>query len=66
MDSLEINCETGEEIVTTLTPEQVAEVKARESALLDDQAKRESDVIAKAALLEKLGISEDEAKLLLG
>jgi hypothetical protein len=66
MNSLEINCATGEEIVTTLTADQVAEVKAREAALLADQAKRDEDAIAKAALLEKLGISEDEAKLLLG
>jgi hypothetical protein len=66
MNSLEINCKTGEEIVTTLTAEQVAEVEARAAALVADQAKRDADVTAKAALLEKLGISEDEAKLLLG
>jgi hypothetical protein len=66
MNSLEINCETGEEILTTLTAKQVSEVEAREAALLADQAKREQDVISKSALLEKLGISEDEAKLLLG
>lgn len=66
MNSLEINCETGEEIVTTLTAKEVAEVKARETALLANQSKREQDVIAKTALLEKLGITEDEAKLLLG
>jgi hypothetical protein len=66
MNSLEINCATGEEIVTTLTAGQVAEVQAREAALLADQSKREEDATAKAALLAKLGITEDEAKLLLG
>jgi hypothetical protein len=56
---------TGEETITPLSAEEVAQVeaniaKAQEQA--DLQATRAAD---KAALLERLGITQDEAKLLL-
>jgi len=65
MESLVVNCETGEETTVKLTAKDIAEVNAREADLLAEQAKREQDVIDKAALLAKLGITADEAKLLL-
>jgi len=59
------NAETGETITRDMTAE---ETKKHEESLAADlalTAKEEAAAIAKAALLERLGISEDEAKLLL-
>ena len=64
--AIEVNCETGEVTERPLTQE---EISANEAAA-DQQEAAEAEAAvkatAKAALLEKLGISEDEAKLLLG
>lgn len=60
-----INVETGEDIVREMNDEEFAQYKkdqAAEKAKSDAQNEAE---IAKTALLEKLGITEDEAKLLL-
>jgi hypothetical protein len=61
----ETNTETGETVEREMT---AAEIKARDAvfaemskAITDNAVKAEQ----KAALLERLGISEDEAKLLL-
>jgi hypothetical protein len=68
--AIEVNCATGEVIERPLTAD---EIKANEAAAAQAQADRlaaEAEAAtkaeAKAALLAKLGISEDEAKLLLG
>lgn len=66
---IEINCETGEVLEIELTDAEVAELAYQ--AELAAEAKAEEERIAteksaaKAALLERLGITEDEAKLLL-
>lgn len=61
-----VNCETGEEIVRDATAEEIAqmELDAADAIALKTQA--EAKVAEKQALLEKLGITADEAKLLLG
>ena len=61
----EVNAQTGEEIVRDATD---AEIAQREADALE--AKRINEAIAakeaaKAALLDRLGITADEAKLLL-
>lgn len=61
----EINATTGEEIVRDATEAEIEQSRldALESKRIADLiAKREA---AKSALLEKLGITEEEAKLLL-
>lgn len=59
------NCETGEIVVIPLTDEEIAqEAVDRELQAEKDKAIAEA-AEAKAALLEKLGITEEEAKLLL-
>jgi hypothetical protein len=70
MKRLEVDCVTGEVLEIDLTPE---EIKAYEKRIADDakaiadaEAKVAADADAKAALLAKLGITADEAKLLLG
>jgi hypothetical protein len=65
-----VDCSTGEVSEIELTAEEVAQREADAKAYADEKAKEEADKAAKAAdkaaLLQKLGISEDEAKLLLG
>ena len=66
---IEVNCTTGEVLEIELTDEEVAELEAnRAQAELDRQAKQAADAekaTAKAALLKRLGITADEAALLL-
>lgn len=60
-----VNAETGEEIEREMTKaeaDQYAKDQAEVKAATEAKAKADAD---KAALLAKLGISEDEAKLLL-
>ena len=64
----EFNALTGEETITE-RDETAAEKKDRQKLEANyalRQAEAETKAIAKAALLEKLGITADEAKLLLG
>ena len=67
--AIEVNCTTGETTERPLTAEEIA---ANEAAAADFAAKKQEEdaqaaeaAEAKAALLIKLGITEDEAKLLL-
>ena len=65
-----VDCSTGEVSEIELTAEEVAQREADAKAYADEKAQEEADAAAKAAdkaaLLERLGITEDEAKLLLG
>lgn len=66
---IEVNCTTGEETVIELTAEEIAEIEAAQAIFAAQEKEREAqeaaDALAKAALLERLGITEEEAKLLL-
>jgi hypothetical protein len=60
-----VNVETGETVERPYTEKEIKEVEAKQAeslALLEAQSARAAD---KAALLAKLGITDDEAKLLL-
>jgi hypothetical protein len=67
---IEINCETGVESIIELTDAEVAEMAAQaaiaEAKRAEDEAAAEVRATAKAALLDRLGITADEAALLLG
>jgi hypothetical protein len=67
--AIEVNCTTGEVIERPLTAEEIAanEAAAAQAAAEAHEAevKAAADAEAKAALLAKLGITADEAKLLL-
>lgn len=67
---IEANCTTGEIIERELSAEELEQQKAdnaTSTAVKNAEAKLVAEQAAKkVALLEKLGISEDEAKLLLG
>ena len=56
---------TKESIVRLATDEEIAEYEARKAKFAEIKAEAELKAQAKAALLERLGITADEAKLLL-
>jgi hypothetical protein len=64
------NAETGEQIVRDMTKDELAAFTAEAAAYAEAEADREAEATAKAAnkaaLLVKLGITADEAALLLG
>lgn len=65
MKITDVNCETGEVIVREPTEQEI--VQAQQNAEIYQQtiAALEAKKNAKDALLDKLGITEEEAKLLL-
>jgi len=62
----EVNCTTGEETFRDATAEEIAQMEL--DAINNAKAKAEAEAKAakKQALLDRLGITADEAKLLLG
>lgn len=70
MIRLEHNVETGEITEITLTAEELEEVEKAQEENAVAEATRQAEADAKAAqrqaLLERLGITESEAQLLLG
>lgn len=69
LQKLSVNVETGEETLIDLTADELAQFEAGVKALQDAEAAAKAQVKTneenKAALLTKLGITADEAKLLL-
>jgi len=67
--AIEVNCETGAVTERPLTPEEIAANEAAvaqaAAAAHEAEVKAAEDAEAKATLLTKLGITADEAKLLL-
>ena len=60
------NCETQEEIIRDATNAEIAQM-AKDKAEADTiKAEAEANATARAALLEKLGITADELKTILG
>jgi len=66
MNIVEINCETGIEIVREATQAELDDAKARVEKLANDEAQAAAKESARQALLSKLGITTEEAQLLLG
>lgn len=66
---LEVNCTTGETSVIELTDAEIAEFEATKAKAEADRLAAEAEAAekatAKAALLKRLGITADEAALLL-
>ena len=61
-----IDLETSEEVLRDYTDAEIAEVKKAQAMAQVEAETTTLAAAAKAALLEKLGITEDEACLLLG
>jgi hypothetical protein len=62
---IEHNIETGEVSKIDLTDQEIANAQNDEALRIARLSAEETKVTEKAALLAKLGISEDEARLLL-
>ena len=65
MTKLIINCETGETVERELNAEELAQQAVDTANTVASQAEADARATAKAALLEQLGITEEQAKLLL-
>jgi hypothetical protein len=65
-----VDCSTGEVSEIELTAEELAQRTADAKAYADEKAAEDADkaakAVEKAALLERLGITAEEATLLLG
>jgi hypothetical protein len=66
MKIVEINCETGEEIIREATKAEKDEAKARQQKVEAQEAEAKAKEAARQAILDRLGLTADEAKLLLG
>lgn len=62
----EFNCETGEEIVRDATAEEIAQIELDAANALARKAAAEAKAAQRQALLSRLGITEEEARILLG
>ena len=60
-----VNCETGEEIVRDATTEEIAEIEASKAEQLSKRAEAEAKEAARQAILDRLGLTAEEASLLL-
>ena len=65
MQKLVFNVETGEELLIDFTQQELAQQEKDIATWLKNVAANEKITVAKASLLLKLGITADEAKLLL-
>ena len=59
------NCATGEEIIRDANEDELAQMKIDAANSKAEKAEAEAKATAKAALLSKLGITAEEAVLLL-
>ena len=70
MDKVIVDCSTGESTVVPLTDEEIAELEAAAAKAEADRLAAEQAAAAKAAeraaILAKLGLTEEEAAVLLG
>jgi hypothetical protein len=66
MKIIEVNCETGEETIRDATTVEIAEAEARRAAVAETEAEAEARAAQRQALLNRLGITEEEARILLG
>ena len=62
---LEVNVATGEEVLREMNAAELAQLEKDKAGKLINEQAEAAKAAEKAALLSKLGISEDEAKLLL-
>jgi hypothetical protein len=60
-----VNCTTGEEIIRDANADELAQIEIDKAYTKNQEAEIEAKATAKAALLEQLGITEEQARLLL-
>ena len=62
----EFNCTTGEEIVRDATTEEIAQLEIDKTIAETAKAEAEAKATAKAAILDRIGLTADELKTILG
>jgi predicted flap endonuclease-1-like 5' DNA nuclease len=61
-----VNCETGEEIVRDANAEELAQMQLDTDNAAARKAEAEAKEIARAAILDRIGLTADELKTILG
>jgi hypothetical protein len=61
-----VNAETGEEIIRDANAEELAQIEVDKAANAAYEAAKAQQAADKAALLARLGLTEDELKTILG
>jgi hypothetical protein len=61
-----VNAETGEEIVRDATAAEIAQIKLDAEQSKIEKAEAEAKLAAKAAILDRIGLTADELKTILG
>ena len=62
----EYNCETQEEVIRDATSAEIAQIKLDAVNAATRKAEAEAKATAKAAILERLGLTADELQTILG
>jgi hypothetical protein len=62
----EYNCETGEEIIRDATDAEIAQMELNAANYMARKAEAEAKETQRQAILDRLGITAEEAQLLLG
>jgi hypothetical protein len=62
----EFNCETGETTVRDFTAEELAQYKLDEELTAQQEIQAKAKEAAKAAILDRIGLTADELKTILG
>jgi hypothetical protein len=62
----EFNCTTGEEIVRDATAKEIAQFELDAANAIAAKAEAEAKETAKAAILDRIGLTADELKTILG
>jgi len=62
----EFNCETGEEIVRDATAEEIAQMQKDATDFAAEQTAIADKAAAKQAILDRIGLTADELKTILG
>jgi len=61
-----VDCTTGEEIVRDATAEEIAQMKIDADSAIAEKAEADAKETQRQAILDRLGLTADEAKLILG
>ena len=61
-----VNCETGEEIIRDGNADEIAQMELDAANATAQKAEAEAKATAKAAILDRIGLTADELKTILG
>lgn len=61
-----VNCETGEEIIRDANAEEIAQMELDAFNAAAAKAEAQTKETARQAIIDRLGLTADEAKILLG